>query len=254
MNLWAIYAIWRRHLTVYQATWISNFLPPLTEPIFYLFGFGLGLSPIVGKINYFGTAVPYLNFIAPGMVAVAVLFQSFFEAAYGGFVRLHFQKTWQAMLTAPINFIDLFFGELFWASTKGIVAGTITSLVIIAAGFAQWADFLLFLPLILLGSLLFAGMGLLTVGLITKIDHINLPIFLFIIPMSVMAGTYYPRSNLPDNIERIVSYLPLSILVDLFRSNLAQNGVWILSVGILLAWLLVVVSAAYKTNYRKLFV
>ena len=252
-NLFSIYAVWRRHLTVYRATWLSNFLPPMTEPIFYLFGFGLGLNPIIGKVIYLGHEIEYLKFIAPGMVGVAVLLQSFFEAAYGSFIRLQYQKTWQAILTTPIGYTNLFFGELCWAATKGIIAGCVTSFVIIISEFAALKDLLLFIPLIFISSFMFAALGLLVIGLINKIDEINLPVFLLVIPMSVMAGTYYPRSNLPDAIERIVSFLPLSALVDILRFNIAPHRNWCFELLEIIAWVILLTFLAWSSIHRKLF-
>jgi lipooligosaccharide transport system permease protein len=250
---WTVYSVWRRHLTVYQATWVFNFLPPITEPLFYLFGFGLGLSPMVGKIVYHDVSLDYLKFIAPGMIGVAALLQGFFEAAYGGFIRLHYQHTWQALLTAPVTYTDLFLGELCWAATRGSIAGLITSLVIILTGFAKFSDLLLFLPLTILGSFLFAALGLLTVGIIEKIDQINIPVFLLVVPMSVMAGTYYPRSNLPDTIEQVVSFLPLSALVDILRYNLVPHAAWLSELFILFIWTLLFVVTAWFSIRQKLF-
>jgi lipooligosaccharide transport system permease protein len=83
ISLWGVYSVWRRHAKVYQTTWLVNCLPPLSEPIIYLVAFGYGLTPLVGDITYAGQTVPYLNFIAPAMIGVGVLFQSFFEGAYG---------------------------------------------------------------------------------------------------------------------------------------------------------------------------
>jgi len=253
LNWFSVYAVWRRHLTVYRATWLSNFLPPMTEPVFYLFGFGLGLNPIIGKVNYLGHEIEYLKFIAPGMIGVAVLLQAFFEAAYGSFIRLQYQKTWQAILTTPTSYSDLFLGELFWAATKGIIAGLLTSLVIIIAGLAQLSDLLLFIPLVLLSSILFASLGLLVIGLINKIDEINLPVFLLVIPMSVMAGTYYPRTNLPIAIERVVSQLPLSALVDILRFNIAPHTDWWVELMKICLWLFLLITLAWLSIHRKLF-
>ncbi|MDX1918992.1 MAG: ABC transporter permease [Candidatus Caenarcaniphilales bacterium] len=248
-----VWAIWLRHFTVYKTTWLVNFIPPVTEPLFYLFGFGLGLSPIIGRIEYQGVTISYLNFIAPGMVAIAALFQSFVEAGYGGFVRFYYQRTWQALMTAPLTFNDLFFGELVWAATKGTLAASVTALVVICTGLAKIADLALLIPLIILASFVFGAVGMLTVGLISKIDEINLPLFLFVIPMSILAGTYYPRSNLPPEIEWAINCLPLSALVDLMRFNLAPYTDWWKDILLLAVWLLVTVALAYASLYRKLF-
>src|SRR5262245_32408680 len=119
LSLWGVYSVWRRHALVYRRTWLVNFLPPVTEPILYLMSFGFGISPMVAAIAVNGNQVGYLRFISPGMVAVGISFQSFFEAAYGSFIRLKFQRTWHALLTAPLGYSEIFFGDLLWAATRG---------------------------------------------------------------------------------------------------------------------------------------
>ncbi|HEY9669031.1 MAG TPA: ABC transporter, partial [Coleofasciculaceae cyanobacterium] len=108
---WGVYSVWHRHARVYQKTWLVNSLLPISEPLLYLVAFGYGLTPLVGDVPYNGETIPYLKFIAPGMIAIGVLFQSFFEGAFGSFFRLNYQKTWQALLTAPLNFTEVFLGD-----------------------------------------------------------------------------------------------------------------------------------------------
>ncbi|HBW90297.1 MAG TPA: ABC transporter, partial [Cyanobacteria bacterium UBA11149] len=96
INPWSVYSVWHRHARVYQKTWLVNSLPPLSEPIIYLVAFGYGLTPLVGDVDYNGQTVSYLKFIAPGMMGIGLLFQSFFEGSFGSFIRLSYQKTWQA--------------------------------------------------------------------------------------------------------------------------------------------------------------
>jgi len=83
------FRVWRRDLDVYLTTWKTNFLPPLLEPVFYVLAFGLGLGSLIGDLEYQGQRVSYLNFMAPGVVAVAIMFWSFFENTYASFVRMY---------------------------------------------------------------------------------------------------------------------------------------------------------------------
>ncbi len=126
---WGIYSVWHRHAKVYQRTWLVNSLPPLSEPLIYLVAFGYGLTPLIGEVSYNGQTISYLEFIAPGMIAIGVLFQSFFEGSFGSFIRLSYQKTWQALLTAPLSFTEVFLGDWLWATTKGTIAGLLTGIV-----------------------------------------------------------------------------------------------------------------------------
>ena len=253
VTLWGVYSVWRRHSRVYQKTWLVNSLPPLTEPLIYLVAFGYGLSPLVGEVLYQGENIPYLQFLAPGMMAVGVLFQSFFEGSYGSFLRLSYQKTWQALLTAPLTFTEVFLGDWLWATTKGVFAGTLTGLLAVILGLYSGWHLLLSIPIIILGSLLFAAIGLFTAGTVRTIDQVNVPMFLFLVPMFTLCGTYFPRATLPFVLEKLASILPLASLVDLLRWPLGLPSWWIFSLLWLLLWTAVSAVLAWRQIYPQLF-
>jgi lipooligosaccharide transport system permease protein len=250
---WGVYSVWHRHAKVYQKTWLVNSLPPLSEPLIYLVAFGYGLTPLVGDVPYNGQTISYLQFIAPGMMAIGVLFQSFFEGAFGSFIRLSFQKTWQALLTAPLSFTEVFLGEWLWAATKGTMAGLLTGIVAVGWGLYSANSLLVSLPLLVLGSMLFAVMGLCTAGTVRSIDQINVPIFLFIVPMFTLCGTYFPRDTLPSVLRNVATILPLSSLVDLLRWPLALPKFWFLELIWLLVWISVFSVLAWRQIYPQLF-
>lgn len=249
---WGVYSVWQRHARVYQKTWLVNSLPPLSEPLMYLVAFGYGLTPLVGDVPYRGQTVSYLEFIAPGMIAIGVLFQSFFEGAFGSFIRLSFQRTWHALLTAPLTFTEVFLGDWLWAATKGTIAGLLTGIVAVIWGLYSGWHLLVSLPLIILGSLLFGVMGLFVAGTVRTVDQINIPIFLFIIPMFTFCGTYFPRNTLPPVLNSIASVLPLSSIVDLLRWPLGLWDFWFLQLIWLLLWASVFSVLAWRQIYPHL--
>jgi lipooligosaccharide transport system permease protein len=79
---------------------------------------GLGLGAYVKEIN----GVPYINFIAPGMIASSAMFAAVYECTYGTFVRMTYQKTFDAILATPVNIYDLVAGELMWGAAKSVLA------------------------------------------------------------------------------------------------------------------------------------
>jgi lipooligosaccharide transport system permease protein len=249
---WGIYSVWHRHAMVYRRTWLVNCLPPISEPIVYLVAFGFGLTPLVGNVTYVGQEISYLQFIAPAMIGIGVLFQSFFEGAYSSFIRLNFQKTWQALLTAPLTFSDVFLGDWLWAATKGMITGTMTGLVAVIWGLYSVGNLVLSLPIMLLGSLVFGAMGLFTAGCVRQIDQVNIPIFLFIIPMFTLCGTYFPRDTLPLGLQWLATVLPLASLVDLLRWNLAISPWWWLQTLWLLGLMVLFANLAVRQIYPKL--
>lgn len=253
VTFWGVYAVWRRHFKVFQNTWIVNFLPPILEPIVYLIAFGVGLTPLIGDVTYAGQSVSYLKFLAPGMIAVGALYPSFFEASYGTFIRLRFEKIWQAMLTAPLSFTEVFLGDWLWAATRGTLVGLMTGVVAVLWGLYSGWHLLLSLPLICLGSLLFAAIGLLTAGSVKTLDQVNIPMFLLIIPMMTFCGTYFPRDALPASIKTIADILPLSSLTDLLRWSIGLQPLWWLQ----LIWMFLMTSIlailAWRQIYPQLF-
>jgi lipooligosaccharide transport system permease protein len=248
-----VFAVWSRHYAIYRKTWIFNCIPPMSEPVIYLLAFGFGMQPLVKDFKYQGQPMDYLSFLAPGMIGIGVLMQSFFEGAYGTFVRIYYQRTWHAMLTTPLTFSDVFVGDWLWASTKGMIAGVLTGIVSLLWGILPLAIFLCMLPYIVLGSLVFGAFGMLSAGLAKRVDHLNVPVFLVAVPMFALCGTYFPRDGLPPLLHSLASFLPLAPLVDLLRAQLTGFSILPLSFLLLMFWMILFLTVAWRSCYRKIY-
>lgn len=90
-------------------------------------------------------------------------------------------------------------------------------------------------------------------GTVRTIDQINVPIFLFIIPMFTLGGTYFPRSTLPPLLGHLAGLLPLASVVDLLRSPLGLPSFWFLELMWLLLWITVCAVLAWRQIYPLLF-
>jgi lipooligosaccharide transport system permease protein len=210
--------VWQRNLSVYRRTWRISFLPPLLEPLLYLAAFGLGLSHMVGDFSYRGQEIAYLPFIAPALLAITMMYNAFFETSYASFVRMYYQKTFDAMLATPLTLEEVITGEIAWAATKAVIAATLMQLVISAFGLVPYPTGLLLLPLAVLGGLAFAAAGMVFTSLVPNIETFNLPIFLFITPMFLFSGTFFPLQNLPAWARWLALTLPLTHLTELARA------------------------------------
>lgn len=209
--------VWIRNLTTYRRIWKVNFLVPLLEPAFYIVAFGLGFAGLIGEVDYAGLSLEYTRFMAPALVATACMWNSFFETTYASFVRMYYQKTFHGMLATPISVEEIIMGEIVWAASKATAAVTLMLVVLIPIGYANFPDALLCIPLAFLGGLAFGSIGMFFTGIIPTIDMFNLPTFLFITPMFLFSGTFFPIRGIPEWAGIISLIFPLYHMVELTR-------------------------------------
>jgi lipooligosaccharide transport system permease protein len=191
-----------------------NFLPSLLEPILYLFALGLGLGGFVQPIE----GVPYINFIAPALISISIMYGSFFECTYASFVRMYFQKTFDAIIATPVSVEEVIAGELVWGATRATINSTTVLAVVAAFGLISSPLFLLVPLLAFLGGLLFSSIAMCFTALAPNIDFFNYPSFLLITPMFLLSGTFFPLSVLPPPVQTAAQvFLPLTHVVNLTR-------------------------------------
>lgn len=215
---WRATRVWRRNVDVFLVTLPIEGLPAIVEPILYLLAFGVGLGALVGTIVYQGQTVEYLRFLAPGTVAVAILFWSYFEMTYASYIRMYYQKTFDAILATPLLVEDVILGEMLFAATKSVLASAVMLIVISFFGVVAWPSGLLVLLVAALGGFFFAGVGLVITSFVRNISHFNVPMSLFVLPMFTFGGTFFPLDVLPSWAHPLAWCLPLTHVSLLVRS------------------------------------
>ena len=209
-----IWRVWHRNFDVFLKTIKVNFLPSLLEPILYLLAFGFGLGGFIPSIQ----GQSYIAFIAPALIAISVMNGSFFECTFASFVRMYFQKTFDAIVATPVSVEEVVAGELLWGATRATINTTIVLSVVAAFGLVSNPLFLLVIPLAFFGGLMFASMAICFTSLAPNIDFFNFPSFLFLTPMFFLCGTFFPLTSLPVAAQGIaIAVLPLTHVVNLTR-------------------------------------
>jgi lipooligosaccharide transport system permease protein len=214
---WRFIRVWQRNLIVYQRIWKINFLPPLLEPLLYLLAFGVGLSSLIGEVAYEGARLSYMVFIAPALLAITMMQNGFFETTFASFVRMYYQKTFDAIMATPLSLEEVITAEIIWGATKAVIAATIMLAVISLMGLIHYPHGLLIIPLAFLGGVAFGAIGMFFTGITPTIDMFNLPIFLFITPMFLFGGTFFPTEQLPQWAQNLAIVFPLTHLVRITR-------------------------------------
>jgi lipooligosaccharide transport system permease protein len=222
--------VWQRNLTVYRKSWKISFLPPFLEPLFYLLAFGVGLSGLVGKVHYQGLEISYVDFIAPAIIAISIMNNAFFETTYNSFVRMYFQKTFDAQMATPLSMEEIITGEIVWGATKSVIAAAIMVAVVSLFGLIRYPAGLIIIPLAFMGGLAFGSIGMLFTGMVGTVEQFNLPVFLFVTPMFLFSGTFFPLDNLPLWARQLALLLPLTHLTNLARSfsfgSVCPSNLW----------------------------
>ena len=230
-----VWKVWMRNKDVFMKTYKTNFLPSLLEPVLYLLALGLGLGGFVEPIN----GEPYINFIAPALVAVSMMFSSFYECTFASFVRMYFQKTFDAIIATPISIEEVITGEILWGATKSLINSSIVLAVIFAFGVVPSPLFLLIPPVSFLVGLLFSSIAMCFTAIVPNIDAFNYPSFLFITPMFLLSGTFFPLTSMPEFLQIAAQvFLPLTNAVAVTR-GLALGNIQ-LSILFNFAWMLIV--------------
>jgi lipooligosaccharide transport system permease protein len=251
-KFWPIRCVWLRYFDVYRKNWFYGAVTTFVEPLLYLISFGYGLGKMIGNVESHGVEVTYRQFVFAGVVAQSILFQGFFEAAYGSFVRMYYQKIFKAMASTPITLSEVLWGELLWDATKGTLsAATVLGLGTLTGDFSALGS-LIALPLCFLGALLFSSLGLWMAALSETIEQLSYPQYLVVFPMFLFCGVYFPLESLPETLQTLASFLPLTALLSLIRSLTLDFPFQPQAMGVFIFWLVLLLFISRDTMSRRL--
>ena len=165
--------------------------------------------------------MPYITFLAAGTVCYSTMNSATFEALYSAFSRMHVQRTWDAIMNAPVSLDDIVFAETLWAAAKSFLSGMAILLIIWILGLSHSALVLWLIPLTVLIGLTFGALGLTMTALSPSYDFFLYYFTLAITPMVLLCGVFFPVSQLPPFLQQVSVLLPLSHAIELARPLVA---------------------------------
>jgi len=233
--------VWGRHMKVWLRYWVSNLITNFIEPFVYLIGLGVGIGHFVPQIG----GQPYATFVAPGIIASSAMFAASFECTFGTYVRLVYQKTFDAIIATPISADEVSAGDLLYGATKSTLFSVVILIAIIVTRLVPHARATsVLVPIVaLLTGLIFGALGMIVAALVPNIDNFNYYMTLFLTPMFVFAGVFYPITTLPRFAQDIAWFTPLYHTVRLCRgfvlggasgAALLPDAIWLVVVAALL--------------------
>lgn len=228
----ALAGVMSRDVMLFGRYWKATTFSSVVQPTIYLLAFGLGFGSLVHNVGH----VKYVEYVATGVVATAVLFSSAFPGMFNTFIRWQFQRTYDAMLAAPVDVEELITAEVLWISLRAGVYGLAPLIVGIAFGLEpEWG--MLLVPLIgFVTGFGFAAFGVTIAAVAKTIDNFNYVTSAVLTPMFLVAGTFFPVTALPHGLRTLAKFNPLYHCVQLVRdaslgglgtADLAHAGVMI---------------------------
>jgi lipooligosaccharide transport system permease protein len=238
-----------REVVNFSSYWRSATFSSTVEPTIYLLAFGFGFGSLVSRVGGYN----YVQFVGTGTVATAVLFSSAFPAMFGTFVKYQFQRTYDAILAAPVDTEELVTAEALWIAARASVYGCVPMLVAIAFGLEPaWG--MLAVPVIsFVAGFGWACFGISVAGFATSIENFSYVIRAVLTPLFLVAGTFFPLSRLPRWAQVAGELNPLHHCVELVRHAAFGFGLWdLVRLAVLVAFGLALWRVAIRAMTRKL--
>ncbi len=205
--------VWRRNLLVWRKLAIASVLGNIADPLLYMLALGYGIGSFVPEVG----GMKYIAFIGTGMVCQSAMFTSSFEAMYSAFSRMHVQRTWEAIINAPLSLDDVVLAEWIWAATKSVMSVIAILAVVLVLGFGHSWLALWVLPLGFIVGLTFGAFGLVMNSLAPGYDFFTYFFTLVLTPMLLLSGVFFPVDQMPAALQGVAKTLPLSHAIDIAR-------------------------------------
>jgi lipooligosaccharide transport system permease protein len=212
-----------REVINFSSFWKTTTFSSTVEPTIYLLAFGFGFGSLVSRV----AGLDYIEFVGTGTVATAVMFSSVFPAMFGTFVKYQFQRTYDAILAAPVDTEELVTAEALWIASRAGVYGVVPMCVAMVFGLDPALGMFTVPPIAFLTGFGWASAGILIAAIMKSIDNFGYVTSAVITPLFLVAGTYFPLDQLPEWAQVAAWANPLYHCVELVRHAVFGFEGWV---------------------------
>ena len=215
----AIYILWLRQIKKFFRS-KSRIAGSISQPLLFLLAFGFGFGPMYQKAE----GGNYIQFLAPGIIAMSVLFMSFFSG-----VEIIWDKQFgflKETLVAPVSRLKIMIGRTLGGATVATMQGLIVMIISMIVGFhpVDWKYVPVAIAFMFLIALFFAGLGTAIASKLEDMQGFQLIMNFLIMPIFFLSGAFFPSDGLPTAFKIITKIDPLSYGVNGLRSSLINIG------------------------------
>jgi len=223
-----IYIFWLRQLKKYFRS-KSRIIGSLGQPILFLLAFGYGFGSVfqqAGQGNY-------LNFLAPGIISMSIIFTAIFSG-----IEIIWDRQFgflKETLVAPVSRLNIMIGKTLGGATVATIQGVLVLFISLLFGL-ELSNWQLIIPIILLMfliALLFTSLGILIASFLEDMQGFQLIMNFLIMPLFFLSGALFPLNDLPSFLQFITKINPLTYGVDALRFLMIDNSYFLLSLVIL---------------------
>jgi lipooligosaccharide transport system permease protein len=248
-----IFIVWRRYFLIFKVNMTYAITTTFVEPLLLLLSLGFGLASLIGTIKTQNIELTYRQFVFSALVAQRLLFQSFFQASYGSYFRIHYQKVFHNIIVTPITLSEILWGELFWDATQGAFSAFVVLLIGAIIGDFHIPGVMLAIPFCFLAALSFSAIGLWITGFAKTIDQVAYPQYLFVVPMFLFCGVFFPIETMPEFLQVIAWLFPLTSTISILRTLLLDLPLQIQAIPLFIFWFFTLVYFSIR-SVKKLFI
>lgn len=236
---WRALRIWQRNRDVYYNIWRSELIWPFIEPFLTILALGVGLADFVQIDGY----DHYIQFFGPAMLAAFPMWSATAECAWGSFMRMDTQGTFDAAIATPVSVDEVTTGEILWSATRAVISVIyVMAIVAVFGGISSpWA--LAVIPFAVVPGFMFASISLAYTSISKSVSSLNYFFATYVTPQFWLAGVFFPLNEMPGWVEVIAWFTPAYHVVRIYR-GVAMGHVESAYL-IDLAWIIVVAIAAY---------
>jgi len=247
--------VWQRNWLVYKRLWHRSLAFGFLQPVLFLTAMGLGLGTLIGTDSEAFGGFEYIDWLGPGLLAAMAMQTATFESTYPIMNKIMWGRNYEAMLSTPLGIRHIVIGELGWSAFRIGSLAAVFLVVLFLFGVPRSPLALLAIPFTILIGLAFSAC-LIAFTATQKNDVGFSAIFRFVInPLFLFSGTFFPLTQLPDQVEWVPWLTPLFHGVELVRGSILgalDPAAALVHVAILMAMFAVGAWLAERTLTRRM--
>jgi lipooligosaccharide transport system permease protein len=202
---------------LYLRTWRGSIFNSFLSPVLFMLAMGIGLGTFIDAGGADPLGVPYLQFLAPGLLASTVMQTASFESTFPIMAGMVWVKRYHAMHATPLRPSDIAIGQLGWIATRITLVAAIFVLVMIGFGAARSPLVILAIPVAALTGMAFSAPIAAFAATQDRMDKFNALFRFGITPLFLFSGTFFPVEQLPAFLQPLAWVTPLWHGVELCR-------------------------------------